>query len=222
MKNRADLYDGCPSSHALDLIGERWLLLIVRDLLLGPKRFTDLLRGLPRISRTVLSQRLDHLEAAGVVARRKLPPPSGAAVYELTARGEELETVLEAIGRWGAESSQLPVSQTLGADTFILGLRHNYDPGRAKGLTASYEARIGDDVFSFDILECELAVRRGGCGSPTVVFEADPGALYAVARGALPLAAALTVVGPAGVSEEARDQAANRFLMLFALPSLSA
>src|SRR5215204_4140654 len=82
--------DGCAAAHALDLIGERWALLVVRELLLGPKRFTDLRAGLPNASPNVLAQRLRELEAAGIVRRRKLPPPAASRVYELTEWGQDL------------------------------------------------------------------------------------------------------------------------------------
>src|SRR5436189_5833106 len=96
--------ESCAASHALDLVGERWALLIVRELLLGPKRFTDLRAGLPAISPNVLTQRLEELERAGVLRRRKLLPPAGAWVYELTEWGLDLEPVIIALGRWGARS----------------------------------------------------------------------------------------------------------------------
>ena len=95
--------DGCAAAHALDLIGERWALLVVRELLLGPKRFTDLRAGLPNVSPNVLAQRLRELEQAGVVRRRKLPPPAASKVYELTEWGMELEPVIVVIPRGGPE-----------------------------------------------------------------------------------------------------------------------
>ena len=96
--------DGCAAAHALDLIGERWALLVVRELLLGPKRFTDLRAGLPGISPNVLSQRLDELERVGVVRRRRLLPPAASWVYDLTPWGQELEPIILQLGRWGARS----------------------------------------------------------------------------------------------------------------------
>src|SRR5665809_166028 len=99
MAARRDYFDGCAAAHALDLVGERWALLVVRELVLGPKRFTDLKTGLPNASPNVLSQRLRELEEDGVVRRRKLPPPAAARVYELTEWGLELEPVLSALGR---------------------------------------------------------------------------------------------------------------------------
>jgi DNA-binding HxlR family transcriptional regulator len=102
MSARRKYDQGCGSAHALDLIGDRWALLVVRELLLGPKRFTDLRDGLPGIGPNVLSQRLKELEEVGVLRRHVLPPPAASAVYELTEWGRELEDVLVQLGRWGA------------------------------------------------------------------------------------------------------------------------
>src|ERR687885_2177716 len=100
--------DGCAAAHAFDLVGERWALLVVRELLLGPKRFTDLRAGLPNASPNVLAQRLRGLEAVGVVRRRKLPPPAASRIYELTAWGRDLEPVIIALGKWGVRSPSKP------------------------------------------------------------------------------------------------------------------
>src|SRR3954462_9145850 len=96
--------EACAAAHALDLVGERWALLVVRELLLGPKRFTDLRAGICHAGPNVLAQRLRELEAAGIVRRRQLPPPAASRVYELTEWGSELEPVVTALGRWGARS----------------------------------------------------------------------------------------------------------------------
>src|ERR671914_2996773 len=127
--------DGCAAAHALDLMGERWALLVVRELLLGPKRFTDLRAGLPNVSPNVLAQRLRKLERAGVVRRRKLPPPAASRVYELTDWGLELEPVVISLGRWGARSPSKPCDARLGVDSLILSLRTMFNPLAADGLT---------------------------------------------------------------------------------------
>src|SRR3954463_5634306 len=94
--------DRCGVARALDVVGERWALLVVRELLLGPKRFTDLRAGLPHVSADVLTQRLKELEQAGVWRRGTLPPPAGSRIYELTERGRELEPIVISLGRWGS------------------------------------------------------------------------------------------------------------------------
>ncbi len=139
--------DGCAAAHALDLVGERWALLVVRELLLGPKRFTDLRAGLPGVSPNVLAQRLREFEQAGVVRRRKLPPPAASRVYELTEWGLELEPVIVGLGRWGARSPSKPRDAALGVDSLVLSFRTMFDPRAAQELKASYELRLGEDVF---------------------------------------------------------------------------
>ena len=119
--------DGCSSAHALDLVGERWALLIVRDLLFGPKRFSDLAAGLPQASPNVLTQRLRELEAAGIVRRRRLPPPASTMVYELTEWGAELEPILMGLQRWGAASPTFPHDVPVGCDAAMLALKNAFD-----------------------------------------------------------------------------------------------
>src|SRR6478752_5733043 len=104
MATKRSYGEACRFAHALDLVGERWALLVVRELMLGPKRFTDLRAGLPQLSPDVLAQRLRELEQAGIVSRRKLAPPAGARIYELTERGRELEAVVIQLGRWGSSA----------------------------------------------------------------------------------------------------------------------
>ena len=123
--------DGCGVAHALDLVGERWALLVVRDLLLGPKRFTDLRAGLRGASHNVLAQRLRELEQAGVVRRRRLPPPAGSAVYELTDWGRELESILITLGVWGVRSPSFSGDAPVGMDSVLLALRTFFDPDAA-------------------------------------------------------------------------------------------
>ena len=204
MPVRGDYFDGCPSAHALDLIGDRWALLVVRELLLGPKRFTDLRRGLPRISRNVLSQRLDDLEVAGVLVRRALPPPAPAAVYELTERGLELEAVLNAIGRWGARSPMLPDSDSIGVDTFVLGLRSRYDAKAANDVDARYELRIEQEAFEFQVEDGQLTVRRGAASQPDAIIAVVPAAMAAVGRGDRPVDSALSTSAGASNDDVAR------------------
>jgi DNA-binding HxlR family transcriptional regulator len=158
--------DGCAAAHALDLVGERWALLVVRELLLGPKRFTDLRSGLPHASPNVLAQRLRDLEAAGVVRRGKLPPPAASKIYELTEWGRDLEPVIIALGKWGVRSPAKPPDAELSVDSLILSFRTMFDPDRAGGLEASYEFRLGEDRFRAEVAECRLEVERGTGAGP--------------------------------------------------------
>src|SRR5262245_33074161 len=139
--------DACRFAHALDTVGERWALLVVRELLLGPKRFTDLRNGLPNASSNMLAERLRELERGGVVRRRKLPPPYAASVYELTDWGRELEPIVTALGAWGARSPFLPDAESIGPDSIVLALRSLFDPEAAGDTVATYELRLGQSVF---------------------------------------------------------------------------
>ena len=139
--------DGCAIAVALDVVGERWALLVVRELLLGPKRYTDLRRGLPNASPNVLSERLRELERAGVVRRRKLPPPAGSRVYELTDWGRELEEIVIALGHWGARSPSGPSDAPIGADSIILALRSRFDSGAAPGYARATSCDSGKIAF---------------------------------------------------------------------------
>ena len=171
--------DGCAAAHALDLVGERWALLVVRELLLGPKRFTDLRVGIPNASPDVLSRRLRELERTGVVRRRKLPPPT-SRVYELTDWGLELEPVLIQLGRWGARSPSKPRDAALGVDSLILSFRTMFDARAAEGLSATYELRLGEDRFRAEVSDGCFEIARGVAERPDAIIETEPGTLAAL------------------------------------------
>jgi DNA-binding HxlR family transcriptional regulator len=211
--------DGCAAAHALDLVGERWALLVVRELLLGPKRFTDLRAGLPSASPNVLAQRLRELEGAGVVRRRKLPPPAASRVYELTDWGMELEPVIVRLGRWGARSPSKPRDAALGVDSLILSFRTMFDPLAADGLTAIYELRLGEDRFCAEVADGRFEIFRGGAERPDATIETDAGTLAALIYEDHELAAA---VHSGGVKIEGDESAVERFLTLFPLPEPAA
>src|SRR5215213_11251518 len=143
--------DGCAAAHALDLVGERWALLVVRELLLGPKRFTDLRAGMPDVSPNVLSERLRELEQSRILRKRKLPPPAAAQVYELTEWGAQLEPAVLALGRWASGSPSFPRDAEMGPDSLVLALKSSFDPAEAEDLEATYELRLGDTVLAIDI-----------------------------------------------------------------------
>jgi DNA-binding HxlR family transcriptional regulator len=172
--------EGCGIAHALDLVGERWALLVVRELLLGPKRFTDLRAGLPNASPNVLAQRLRELERAGLVQRRRLPPPAGSRVYELTAWGRELEPIVLALGGWGVRSRSFPDDDPVGVDSVALALRSLFNPDAAEGLSARYELRLGEDRVRLQIQAGAIKVDRGQADDPDAVIETDVETLRAV------------------------------------------
>jgi DNA-binding HxlR family transcriptional regulator/putative sterol carrier protein len=172
------IYDErCGVAHALDLVGQRWTLLLVRELVLGPKRFTDLRKALPRISPDVLSQRLREQQERGVIQRRKLPPPAGSSVYELTEWGRELEPAVVALARWGAQSPFLRPDGPLGADSIVLGLRTFFDPTAAEGLEATCQLVLGDAGFTVRVGDGEIEVLRGEARRPDAVLETDANTL---------------------------------------------
>jgi DNA-binding HxlR family transcriptional regulator/putative sterol carrier protein len=211
--------DGCAAAHALDLVGERWALLVVRELVLGPKRFTDLKSGLPHASPNVLAQRLRDLEAAGVVRRGKLPPPAASKIYELTAWGRDLEPVIIALGRWGVRSPTKPPDAELGVDSLILSFRTMFDPDRAEGLDASYEFRLGEDRFRAEVAEGRLEIARGTAEQPDATVEAEAGTLAALVYDELELDDTLSS-GDLGI--EGDRAVVERFLALFPLPEPAA
>jgi DNA-binding HxlR family transcriptional regulator len=179
--------DGCSSAHALDLVGERWALLIVRDLLFGPKRFSDLTAGLPQGSPNVLTQRLRELESAGVVRRRKLPPPASTMVYELTEWGAELEPILMGLQRWGAASPTFPHDVPVGCDAAMLALKNGFDPRAAADVSGVVEIRFGSGTFAVTVGDGQLDIRRGAADHPGAVVVTEPVTLEEVAFGMRPL-----------------------------------
>ena len=173
--------DPCGIARALDVIGERWALLVVRELLLGPKRFTDLRAGLPNLGPDVLSQRLRELEQAGVVRRDQLPPPAGSRVYQLTDWGRELEPVVLGLGRWGSRAPFPPDHASLGVDALMLALKTLYDPGRAGGLIGeTYEVRLAGQPFEVRPAAGRLEVSRGAAANPSATIATDPGTLQQI------------------------------------------
>ena len=211
--------DGCAIARALDLVGERWALLVVRELILGPKRYTDLRKGLPNASPNVLSERLRELERAGVVRRRKLPPPAGSRVYDLTDWGRELEETVMALGRWAARSPTPPSDAPIGADSIILALRARFDSGAAHGLRAGYELRLGEDRFRIEVADDEIQVAHAGAAQADATIDTDPDTLNAVLWRGRRLADAQR----AGTMTIEGDKAAvERFVRLFPMPEPAA
>ena len=171
--------DQCGVARSLDVIGERWALLIVRELLLGPKRFNDLLAGLDGASPNVISQRLRELTGSGVIRQRDLGPPARVRVYELTDWGRELEPVVLHLGQWGTRAP-LPAGARWGLDSLLLALQANADPAVVNG---RYELRVGTDVFTVDGTSGSVRMRRGTADRPDAALTTDVDALHAVALG---------------------------------------
>lgn len=216
MATKRTYEDGCATAHALDLIGERWALLVVRELILGPKRFTDLRAGLPSISPNVLSQRLEELEQAGIVHRRKLPPPAAAWVYELTPWGLELEKVIMSLGRWGARSPSLMQGYPLSVDALVLSFRTMFSTEAAGDFTATIELRIGEDRFQAEIANGEMDLNRGAATKPDAILEASPEALIGVVYAGRKFGEA---VKAGEIKVDGDKSVAKRFTTLFPLPA---
>lgn len=211
MSGRRSYNDPCGIARGLNLVGERWALLVVRELLLGSKRFTDLHHGLPRASQNVLSQRLRELEQDGVVQRRKLGPPTSAWVYELTEWGYDLGPVLLHLGQWG---SRAPVTSTedLSVDSLILALRDRIDPHPADDLRASYELRLGEDRFRAKVAGGRIELVRGAADQPDVIIETNAATLADLTFGQRDLGDTLR---SGDLKLEGDDRAVTRFTDLF-------
>ena len=207
--------DGCGTAHALELIGERWALLVMRELMLGPKRFSDIRADLPGISANTLTQRLEGLEKAGIVVREKLPPPASGQVYGLSEWGHQLLPVMGALGRWAVRSPDHDPSQHFSAVSLLLSFMAMNQPA----ITAAFEARIGFRLGreNYVLTAKDGAIRavRGEPAGTDVTFEGTPGAVAAAVYGGVPLAeleaaGALRIDGDRSVAE--------RFITLFPLP----
>ena len=165
----------CGLAHSMELVGERWALLVVRDLIPGPKRFTDLRNGLPRIPTNILSARLKELESSGVVQRRLLPRPQASVVYELTDYGRELEDVVLRLGLWGARSLGWPrPDDIVTTDSLIMALRSTFQWEAARGLQLGYELHVGEVVIHARIDDGALEVAQGPLAGADLVVETGP------------------------------------------------
>ncbi len=161
----------CPIAHALGLVGERWSLLVVRELLEGPKRYTDLVAGLPKIGTNILAARLKDLEAGGVVEKRKLPPPAASTVYELTAYGQDLRPVIHELSRWGLRSLGPPSLDALEPGWLIHAVDISLSPVTTTGTIAF---RIGDEEASL----VGGVPQPGLVENPDVLVEGDATGFY--------------------------------------------
>jgi len=207
--------DACGAAHALDLIGERWALLVMRELMFGPKRFSDLRADLPGISANVLTQRLERLEEIGALIRRKLPPPAASHVYELTSWGYEIEPVLSVLGRWAARSPLHDPTLPLSAASLMLSFKTMFDASRAKGLNARVGFRIGDETFLVRIHGGACDAARQALDGADVVFAGQARAIAAAVYGGAPLQA---LEAEKAVWVEGDRALAERFTGLFPLP----
>jgi DNA-binding HxlR family transcriptional regulator len=205
--------DPCGIARALDIVGERWALLVVREMIFGPKRFVQLRDGLHGVSPNVLSQRLRDLEQAGIVRRGVLDPPASVAIYELTARGRALEPILLELGRWGSQQP-MTTSGELSVNALLLALKTVFDPAAA--VNATFALRIDGDWFRVTVAGDSIDITRGRTDHPAVTFDTDVATLRSVAFGREPISDAerdgrLTVDGDRLLAE--------RFARMFPVPN---
>jgi DNA-binding HxlR family transcriptional regulator len=203
----------CPVARTLDVVGERWTLLIVRDLLMGPKRYTDLRAGLPGIATDILTARLRTLEEAGLVRRRQLPRPAPATVYELTEDGLELRHAILALGQVGMATLAAPrPDEDVRAERLVLSLRISFRREAFADLTETYELNIGGEPFTVDVSDGAVGTRPGTASSPAIRLRADADTFVALLTGELAAGAALAE--DRAVLEGDRD-ALERFIEAF-------
>jgi DNA-binding HxlR family transcriptional regulator/putative sterol carrier protein len=174
MKNRS-YNQYCGLAYALDIVGERWTLLIVRELFAGPRRFKDLVDGLPDISTNLLAERLKRLEQQGIINRRVLPPPAGSTVYELTALGRGLERTVLELGKWGSQfvPPTMEGATVLHLGSYALTPKTFFRPQLAQGLNETYELHVGDEVLQAQIKDGDLQVKQGEALNPDVILHTD-------------------------------------------------
>jgi DNA-binding HxlR family transcriptional regulator len=212
-KRRYD--DACGTAHALDLIGERWALLVMRELMLGPKRFGDLRSDLPGISANVLTQRLEGLEASGLLVRRRLPPPASTQVYELTPWGYEAEPIVQSLGKWAARSPAHDPTLPISATSIMLSFRTMFDVGRARDFRARIGFRLGAESFVATVEDGRFESGRAEIEGADAMFTGTPPGLAAFVYGKQPI----EMLEKAEMLKVDGDRAvADRFATLFPLP----
>ncbi len=207
----------CGLAYALDIVGERWTLLIIRELMVGPRRFKDLLDGLPGISTNLLAERLKDLEQYGMLRRRVLPPPAGSTVYELTALGQALEPTLLELGKWGSQF--VPPSMegvtVLHLGSYALTLKTFFRPEQAQGINETYALHVDHEVLQVQIQDGELHVQQGEPRNAALVLHADMPSYLGLLSGRLHPDAAIS---EGHIRIEGDPAALPRFLRICGLP----
>ena len=201
--------DACGTAHGLELVGDRWALLVMRELMLGPRRFSDLKRDLPGISANVLKQRLDELEGRGLVAKVRLPPPAARDAYGATDWGLEIEPVLQTLGRFAARSPGHDPTLPLSPVSLMMSFRTMIDRDKAQGFDGRIGILNGEDGFVVTVRDQRLEVVRGPATGVEATIVGAPEQFAAVVYGGAP-ADGLAIKGDEGLG--------RRFLTLFTLP----
>jgi DNA-binding HxlR family transcriptional regulator len=207
--------DACGTALALEFVGERWSLLIIRELMFGPRRFGEIRANLPGVSANVLTQRLEGLEKAGILVKRKLPSELSVQVYELTRWGYLAEPVLQEMGRWSTRSRRHDPSLFFSPASAMMSLRTMLDRDKAKGLRMTIAFTFPTDVFAGELADSELAIKRGEADHADVRFVTDPTTFAFAVYAKVPFAESEA----AGTMRIEGDRAmAQQFVDLFALP----
>ena len=207
--------DGCGTAHALELIGERWSLLVMRELMLGPKRFSDIRADLPGISANTLTQRLESLEKAGIVVREKLPPPASGQVYGLSEWGYQALPVMGALGRWAVRSQGHDPNQHFSAVSLLLSFMAMNNAAVTQGFDATIGFRLGRENYVLTMKEGGVRAVRGEPIGTDVTFQGAPGAVAAAVYGGVPLA---ELEASGALKLEGDRRVAECFITLFPLP----
>ena len=211
--------DACGMAHALDLIGERWALLVMRELMLGPKRFRDIRADLPGISANVLTQRLEGLEEVGLVARRMLPPPASAQVYELTQWGHQAKPIMGALGRWATRSPWHDPSQHISGASLMLSFQAMSQPAITGAMDARIGFRLERETYVVRLKDGAVDAERGDPDAADFTFIGAARAVAAAVYGGVPL----DILEKEGALRIEGDRAlAERFVTLFPLPPKAA
>jgi len=215
MSSKRSYDDGCATAHALELFGERWALLVIRELMLGPKRFTDLRTSLPGISPNVLTQRLEELEQNAIVVRRKLAPPVSVWVYDLTDWGRELEPAFQVIGRWAARSPSMREGLPMSVNSLILSMRTMFSPQAALDFEARLQFDLDGSRFRAVIAQGRMELEPGNLVDADATVECNPNVLASVVYEGRKLSQA---VQSGELIVKGDKSAVKRFITLFPLP----
>lgn len=207
--------DACGTAHALDLIGERWALLVMRELMLGPKRFSDIRADLPGISANTLTQRLEGLEQTGIVTRERLAPPASGQVYALTEWGHQARPIMGALGRWATRSPAHDPGQHFSAVSLMLSFQAMNQPALSRAMKATIGFRLGRESYFARLGDGAVEVARGDPAAADAIFAGSPPAIAAAVYGGVPLE---TLLAQGALTIEGDRALAERFVRLFPLP----
>lgn len=207
--------DGCAMAHALDLVGERWALLVVRELLFGPRRFSDLRGSLPGISPNVLSQRLKDLEEIGVLRRSQLAPPAAAWVYGLTEWGRELEPILQQLGRWGARSPAHDPAKPISLSTVLSAQKTMFDPEQAGAFEGTLALHLGREDYVVTVKGGQLDLQPGTTKTADVNITTSVSALGAAIFGGVPIS---ELESAGQMTVQGASELFQRYVTFFPLP----